>query len=97
MIVDWVLHPFRHLRGGHTMMHGGPNGGMASTANPMARRLIFLRVDGARAGNRADLFAVGHSRTPLFFVDVDFPTLTVLGEKDLGPGTGWGKVPTPMF
>jgi hypothetical protein len=34
---------------------------------------------------------------PQFFVDVDLHTLTLLGVKDLGPGTGWGRVPTPMF
>jgi hypothetical protein len=56
MITDWILHPFRHLQGGHSMMHG------------------VTAVPGA-----------------------DLHELTLLQVKDLGAGTGWGDVPTPMF
>jgi hypothetical protein len=33
----------------------------------------------------------------MFFVDVDMHNLILLDIHSLGPGTGWGNVPTPMF
>jgi len=36
-------------------------------------------------------------RLPQFFADVDLHTLTVHAIQPLGPGTGRGQVPTPMF
>ena len=97
MIVDWIFHPFRHLEGGHHMMHGGTAATVPS-ASPTVRRIIFLRVEKGRdASARSSLFAINAIRTPRFFVDVDMHTLTLLDAKDLGPGTGWGRVPTPMF
>jgi len=53
MIGDWIFHPFRHLEGGHALLHH-PGGG-APGAGPTARRIIFLRVpsaDAARARPR---------------------------------------------
>jgi hypothetical protein len=50
-----------------------------------------------QANEPAALFAVDAVRVPWFYVDVDLHTLTLLGVRDLGPGTGWGRVPTPMF
>ncbi len=101
MIVDWIFHPFRHLEGGHAMMmHHAGGGGAGPAASFAARRIIFLQIPGAGGGTPvtpAALFGIGTVRLPRFFVDVDLHTLTVLGEKDLGPGTGWGRVPTPMF
>ncbi len=99
MITDWILHPLRHLQGGHPMMHGA-TGGKATPvpSSGMVRRLIFLRVEAGGSGTaRADLFAINAIRTPQFFVDVDMHELALLEVKDLGPGTGWGLVPTPMF
>ncbi|HVO20436.1 MAG TPA: isoprenylcysteine carboxylmethyltransferase family protein [Anaeromyxobacter sp.] len=97
MIVDWILHPLRHLEGGHATMHH-PGGG-APGAGATTRRIIFLRVPSAdRApGSAAALFALDAVRQPLFFADVDLHTLEVLAVRQLGPGTGWGDVPTPMF
>jgi hypothetical protein len=99
MISDWVFHPFRHLEGGHSMMHGAkaaPGAGAASS--PTARRLIFLRVQtGESMGSPASLFSINATRVPQFFADVDIHDLTLLQVKDLGAGTGWGLVPTPMF
>ena len=101
MITDWIFHPFRHLeRGPMAMHHAG-----ASAAAPAAmggsgtgRRLIFLGVGGPGAPEtRAALFAIAAPRQPLFFADVDVPGLVVLNIRSLGPGTGWGRVPTPMF
>jgi hypothetical protein len=94
MIVDWIFHPFRHIEGGHSMTNH------ASDAPAAVRRIIFLQV--ARSSetgvsNPSSLFAIGAVRMPLFFIDVDLHTLTLLDVKDLGPGTGWGRVPTPMF
>ena len=99
MISDWVFHPFRHLEGGHSMMHGAkaaPGAGAASS--PTARRFIFLRVQtGESMGSPASLFSINATRVPQFFADVDIHDLTLLQVKDLGAGTGWGLVPTPMF
>jgi len=97
MIADWIFHPFRHLEGGHTMMHHGSDG-VAATESPSVRRIIFLRVAGGEdAGDPSSLFAIARARVPQFFVDLDVHTLALLKVRDLGPGTGWGRVPTPMF
>lgn len=99
MITDWILHPFRHLQGGHSIMHGATSEkGTLAPSSGMVRRLIFLRVEAGGSGNaRADLFSINAIRTPQFFVDVEMHELALLEVKDLGPGTGWGLVPTPMF
>ncbi len=99
MIADWIFHPFRHLEGGHAMIHHATVGA-AAAASPGVRRIIFLRVatgGDASASNASSLFAIGAARVPQFFVDVDMHDLTLLDVRDLGPGTGWGRVPTPMF
>ena len=94
MITDWILHPLRHLQGGHS--HGAAAG--ATPPSGGVRRLIFLRVDaGKLRSDRTALFAINATRTPQFFVDVEMHELALLEVKDLGPGTGWGLVPTPMF
>lgn len=99
MISDWVLHPFRHLEGGHAAMHHGggaaPPGGAGAWA---VRRLIFVRVEtpGGQA-TPAALLGVSAPRRPLFLADVDLHALEVRQVKELGPGTGWGDVPTPSF
>lgn len=100
MIADWIFHPFRHLQGGHMMMHhdmgGAATAGMAQGG--VARRLIFLGVDSnSSTASPASLFAINATRHPLFYIDVDIHNLVLLDVKDLGPGTGWGRVPTPMF
>lgn len=94
MITDWILHPLRHLQGGHS--HGSAAG--AAPPSGMVRRLIFLRIGAVELGSdRTALFAINAARTPQFFVDVEMHELTLLEVKDLEPGTGWGLVPTPMF
>jgi protein-S-isoprenylcysteine O-methyltransferase Ste14 len=99
MITDWVFHPFRHLEGGHAMMHTGTGGSTdRAPSSGTIRRIIFLRVQGrGTQSTAAGLFSINAKRTPQFFVDVDIHELTLLNVKDLGPGTGWGLVPTPMF
>jgi protein-S-isoprenylcysteine O-methyltransferase Ste14 len=100
MIGDWIFHPFRHLQGGHMMMHHdmGDTAAPGSGASATVRRLIFLRLGVAGAvATPASLFAINATRVPQFFVDVDIHNLVLLDVKDLGPGTGWGAVPTPMF
>jgi protein-S-isoprenylcysteine O-methyltransferase Ste14 len=99
MITDWMLHPFRHLEGGHAGMHHG--GGAAPPAGAGAwavRRLIFVQVDtpGGEA-TPAALLGVRAPRRPLFLADVDLHALEVQRVEELGPGTGWGDVPTPLF
>jgi hypothetical protein len=72
--------------------------GPAATGSPTVRRIIFLDVQGVGAAKQPSaLFAIGGVRRPRFYVDVDLLTLTLLDVRDLGPGTGWGRVPTPMF
>ena len=100
MIIDWVFHPFRHLQGGHAMMHHGDQGASQTSAAPngVVRRLIFLRVESQSASSApAALFGINSVRVPQFFADVDIHNLVVLDIQTLGPGTGWGRVPTPMF
>ena len=90
MIADWIFHPFRHLQGCHLMTHHVPGG--------TVRRLIFLRIESPGLGNtRAIIFGITTSRVPLFFADVDIHNLVLLDIRSLGTGTGWGRVPTPMF
>jgi protein-S-isoprenylcysteine O-methyltransferase Ste14 len=100
MIADWIFHPFRHLQGGHMMMHHDRGAAAPASSAPggVVRRLIFLRLDSSRSGaTRGFIFGIETTRTPLFFADVDIHNLIVLDIHSLGPGTGWGRVPTPMF
>ena len=98
MITDWITHPFRHLEGGDMTSHHGMGGASGSASGGMVRRLIFLRLDSPRSSNGSvDVFGITTTRVPLFFADVDMHNLTLLDIQALGPGTGWGRVPTPMF
>jgi protein-S-isoprenylcysteine O-methyltransferase Ste14 len=99
MILDWIFHPFRHLEGGHAMMHHGAQAALPAAQSFAARRIIFLRIGdgGGSPADRAVLFGMAVTRRPLFFADVDLHTLALIDVRDLGPGTGWGRVPTPMF
>lgn len=76
-----------------------PGGAPAPSATTgRVRRLIFLHVQTPQqAATPASLFAINATRTPQFLADVDVHGLSLLEIKDLGPGTGWGKVPTPLF
>ena len=100
MIADWIFHPFRHLQGGHMMMHHDTGGASATSmaSGGMVRRLIFLRLVPTRPGDTRDLiFGIATTRVPQFFADVDIHNLILLDIHSLGPGTGWGAVPTPTF
>jgi hypothetical protein len=101
MIADWIFHPFRHLEGGHMMMmHGGPGetSGAAAGHGGAVRRLIFLEIETPRpTPTRSALFSIDATRVPQFYADVDVHNLALLDVHALGPGTGWGRVPTPMF
>jgi protein-S-isoprenylcysteine O-methyltransferase Ste14 len=100
MIADWIFHPFRHLQGGHMMMEHSAGGASADRPAPggMVRRLVFLRVGSPLATpTRSALFGINAIRAPQFYADVDIHNLLLLDLKPLGPGTGWGRVPTPMF
>jgi protein-S-isoprenylcysteine O-methyltransferase Ste14 len=101
MIADWIFHPFRHLEdGGHVAMHHGAGGALMASASPsaMVRRFIFLRIEAfaPNPGPDAD-FDISATRLPVFFADIDIPSLSLVDIQSLGPGTGWGRVPTPMF
>ncbi|HEU4765223.1 MAG TPA: isoprenylcysteine carboxylmethyltransferase family protein [Candidatus Eisenbacteria bacterium] len=100
MIADWIFHPFRHLQGGHMMMHHAMGGSPETSTAPggIVRRLIFLHIDSPRSGiTRANAFGINTPRDPVFFADVDIHNLILLDIHPLNPGTGWGRVPTPMF
>ena len=98
MIADWIFHPFRHLQGGHLMMHHSMAGATRTAPGGIVRRLIFLRVDSSKSmSTPALLFGLNTTRDPQFFADVDIHNLILLDIQPLGPGTGWGRVPTPMF
>ncbi len=66
MITDWIIHPFRHLEGGHSMMHHARSGPAAGApSSPTGRRLIFLRVQTGRTmESLASLFNINPARTP---------------------------------
>ncbi len=100
MIGDWIFHPFRHLESGHAGMHRGTASGMEGhgDGDGTLRRMVFVRVeapDGPRVP--ADPFAINARRSPLFMADVDFHSLVLREVRDLPAGTGWGRVPTPLF
>ena len=100
MMVDWIFHPFRHLQGSHMMAHHDMGGGSGTRTAPagMVRRFIFLHLDSTRPGNTTGLvFGITTTRIPQFFADVDIHNMILLDIHSLGPGTGWGRVPTPMF
>jgi len=100
MIADWIFHPFRHLQGGHMMMHHDEGGTSATITAPggIARRFIFLSIDAPPSRNtRSFIFGINTARLRQFFADVDMHNLVLLDIQSLGPGTGWGRVPTPMF
>jgi protein-S-isoprenylcysteine O-methyltransferase Ste14 len=100
MIADWILHPFRHLEGGHAAMHSATAEGMGmpSAADATVRRLVFLQVltpDGQR--KPGDVLGINARRRPLFVADVDVHEVALQDVRDLPPDTGWGRVPTPVF
>ncbi|MBI2014558.1 MAG: isoprenylcysteine carboxylmethyltransferase family protein [Candidatus Rokubacteria bacterium] len=99
MITEYVLHPFAHLTEGHA--HGG---GLAPAPSlhdspAMKRRIIFIDVwaEGRALEGPRDDFAIDVRRRPLLFADVHLHTGEVLQVRPTPPGTGWGRVPTPMF
>ncbi len=95
MIVDWILHPFRHLKEGHHMMNHS-----AGTRHPdgegVIRRLIFLEIRNAKE-LPSGAFSLYVERKPQFMADVEFHNLRLLNLKSLSPQTGWQDVPTPVF
>jgi hypothetical protein len=100
MIADWIFHPFRHLQGGHMMMHHDKEGTSATINAPggTVRRCIFLSIDAPLSRNiPGQIFGINTARVPQFFIDIDMHNLELMDIRTLGPGTGWGRVPTPMF
>jgi hypothetical protein len=97
MITDWVFHPFRHLQGGHAMMHAGMQHDAGGVGDGMTRRLIFLSIEGVATQTPADLFGINALRVPQFMVDVEVHELRLLEVRELPHGSGWGSVPTPTF
>lgn len=107
MIVDWIFHPFRHLRAGHMAM-GGHHPGMmqhdlaAGAFAPsvgVVRRLIWLKLENLPPSDDPfSAFGMDVIRKPAFMADVEFHRLQLLTLKDLPSDiTGWNHVPTPVF
>ena len=98
MITDWIFHPFQHLEGGgHMAMHHEASGSSA-LPNANVRRFIFLRIETPQPSPGPDSdFDINVTRIPVFFADIDIPNLKLVDTQSLGLGTGWGRVPTPMF
>jgi hypothetical protein len=96
MITDFILHPSGHMSGHHSM-HEDANHPEHVMDTTTVRRLIFVSVSGATAGEKFDPFAVNAIRTPQFMIDVDVHTLQVVGAKSLRVETAWGTLPTPSF
>jgi protein-S-isoprenylcysteine O-methyltransferase Ste14 len=100
MIADWIFHPFRHLEGGHGMAgHDAPHDATSHAGTSgSVRRLIVFKIETPGGGSRAkDLFAIDANRTPLFAADVDVREARLDRIQTLAAGTGWGRVPTPVF
>ncbi len=101
MITDWILHPFGHLREGHHAMHHEgmqmEHQGAGGSSSGVARRLIFLSIEGVDVKKPADLFSINALRVPQFLIDVEVHTLQIREVKELPHGSGWGTVPTPVF
>ncbi len=101
MITDWIFHPFGHLREGHHAMHHEGmqtehHAGSASSSDTN-RRLIFLAIEDVDVKKPTDLFSINALRVPQFMVDVEVHTMQILDVKELPHGSGWGRVPTPVF
>jgi protein-S-isoprenylcysteine O-methyltransferase Ste14 len=100
MIAEYILHPFAHLTGGHHHSMAMTHHDASMYNSPMMkRRVIFLDASPGTGPlqSSVDEFGINVQRTPLFFVDVHLHTGEVLNVQDLAAGSGWGKVPTPMF
>jgi len=99
MISDWIFHPFRHLEGGHDMMHHNGEHAMGSTptGNGVVRRMIFLQIISNETFSPSAMFDINAQRVPLFMADVEIHNLELLGVRDLPTVTSWGWVPTPTF
>jgi protein-S-isoprenylcysteine O-methyltransferase Ste14 len=100
MIAEYILHPFAHLTGGHHAPMAMTRHDASMYDSPMMkRRVIFLDVSHGTepARSSADEFGINVQREPLFFVDVHLHTGEVLDVQNLSGGSGWGRVPTPMF
>ncbi|MEJ2689841.1 MAG: isoprenylcysteine carboxylmethyltransferase family protein [Deltaproteobacteria bacterium] len=107
MIVDWIFHPFRHLRAGHMAMAGhhpdmmrhAMPGAAAGATGGVVRRLIWLKLENLPlSGDAYGAFGMDVVRKPVFMADVEFHRLQLLAVKDLPSDiTGWNHVPTPVF
>lgn len=99
MITEYVLHPFTHLTEGHAHASGMMPAHAAHDSLAMKRRVIFIDVwaEGRSLATPRDDFGIAVRRRPLFFADVHLHTGEVLQVQTVPPGTGWGRVPTPMF
>jgi protein-S-isoprenylcysteine O-methyltransferase Ste14 len=100
LITDWVFHPFRHLREGHHAMHEETHSQHqvdSGHQNGDDRRLIFISIEEVTVKEPADLFSINALRVPQFMLDINVHDLQLLDIKELSHGSGWGRVPTPVF
>jgi len=94
--VPRVLHAGGLRDAGDDRRHG--RGVAVVPAPPDGCHDLGLTVDPrGKSSTPADDFGIDAIRIPRFVSDVDIHTLELKDVRDLPPGTGWGKVPTPIF
>ena len=93
MIIDWVFHPFGHLR--HAPLHRMPS----EDSNANVRRVILVRVEIEKGESlsAANLFALEAKRTPVAYLDMDVISGEIIRAHKVDGTTAWKGVPTPIF
>jgi protein-S-isoprenylcysteine O-methyltransferase Ste14 len=93
MIIDWVFHPFGHLR--HAPLHQMPS----EDINANVRRVILVRVEIKKGEplSAANLFALEVKRTPVAYLDMDVISGEIIKAHKVDGTTAWKGVPTPIF
>jgi protein-S-isoprenylcysteine O-methyltransferase Ste14 len=100
MIVDYIIHPFAHLTGGHAQHMAMQSHDPSKHNSPsMRRRIIFVEVSSDQdvLNSPRDDFRINIKRVPLCFADIHIHTHEIVQVRDTPSGSGWGSVPTPMF
>ena len=97
MFIDWIIHPFSHLKEGRHATHASADHVGQSMTAGVERRLVFVRVDNVSIGKPSDLFSINAVRIPEFMIDMDIHSLSIHNFRELPRDTGWGTVPTPIF
>jgi hypothetical protein len=74
----------------HHQVESGPQNGFDT-------RLISLSIEEAAVNKPSDRFSINALRVPQFTLDINVHDLKLLDINKLRHGSGWGRVPTPVF